>query len=316
MNYNCLHVPLDIGTWQCDLVPANDFYHGWSDRERWDPFANWDERKKQERQIEDDQCTFDQHFRPNYDLRSITGGAALREIQSFLSDLLNIAHWNLPTDNASIERILRQGVKDGKLVPIIDRDRRVTARTFRPVPAPLRWPSSGSSGGGMARSAYLFPPGTTSFNGEPVLSGPYNPTTQAAQLAALRAESGNDGSSDWLGVAESVAGAVPGDDAASTDDGGDQLADASDDTLTPFGNAQPFDYSEDMPDGDAEELAASTNNPGYAARMLGYDQKTFGDMIHVMKPANGLGPADNVIWHDNGDVSYNGKVIDNMGNYE
>ena len=49
--------------------------------------------------------------------------------------------------------------------------------------------------------------------------------------------------------------------------------------------------------------------------MLGYDRTTFGNMIHVMKPENGLGPADNVIWHDNGDVYFNGKLIDNMHNY-
>jgi hypothetical protein len=44
--------------------------------------------------------------------------------------------------------------------------------------------------------------------------------------------------------------------------------------------------------------------------MLGYDQETFSDMLHVFKPKNGLGPADNVIWHDDGSVEFNGNILD------
>ncbi|SMG61432.1 hypothetical protein [Paraburkholderia susongensis] len=77
-------------------------------------------------------------------------------------------------------------------------------------------------------------------------------------------------------------------------------------------DAQPFDYRPAMPDGNAEELAASTNNPNYAAKMLGYDRKTFGDILHKFKPRNGLGPADNVIWHDNGDVYFKGNYVGNF----
>ncbi len=88
------------------------------------------------------------------------------------------------------------------------------------------------------------------------------------------------------------------------------------DLNTPLGSAQPFDYQPDMPDGDAEELAATTNSPRYAAKMLGYDKNTFSDMLHVFKPANGLGPADNVIFHDDGNVEFNGQMLDdNIHNY-
>ena len=65
-----------------------------------------------------------------------------------------------------------------------------------------------------------------------------------------------------------------------------------------------------MPDSGVEELAASTNSPRYAARMLRYDPHTFSDMLHVFKPANGPGPADNVIFHDDGSVEYNGQMLD------
>jgi hypothetical protein len=62
-------------------------------------------------------------------------------------------------------------------------------------------------------------------------------------------------------------------------------------------------------------LAASTNNPNYAAQMLGYDRKTFGNMTHSMKDDLDLGSADNVIWHDSGDVEFNGQIIGNMHDY-
>ncbi|MGF6905091.1 hypothetical protein [Paraburkholderia sp. GAS348] len=89
------------------------------------------------------------------------------------------------------------------------------------------------------------------------------------------------------------------------------LTDTAND-LTPQGDTQPFKYIPDAVRGDVEELPASTNNPKFAAKMLGYDQNTFGDMLHNFKPDNGLGPADNVIWHDNGDVYFNGDFIANF----
>jgi hypothetical protein len=49
--------------------------------------------------------------------------------------------------------------------------------------------------------------------------------------------------------------------------------------------------------------------------MLGYDRQTFGDMIHAMTDSLNLGGANNVIWHDNGDVEFNGRIIGNMHDY-
>jgi hypothetical protein len=84
------------------------------------------------------------------------------------------------------------------------------------------------------------------------------------------------------------------------------------DGSTALGDAQPFECAEEAVTGETEELAASTNNPKFAAKMLGYDQKTFGDILHRFKPDNGLGPADNVIWHDNDDVYFNGNFLANF----
>jgi hypothetical protein len=84
---------------------------------------------------------------------------------------------------------------------------------------------------------------------------------------------------------------------------------------TPLGDAQPFEYVSDALSGDVVELAASTNNPNYAAKMLGYDRDTFGDMIHAMKYDLKLRGDDNVIWHDSGDVEFRKNTIGNMHDY-
>ena len=65
----------------------------------------------------------------------------------------------------------------------------------------------------------------------------------------------------------------------------------------------------------AVQVAAATNSPDYAAKMLGYDRKIFGAMIHVMKAENKLGGADNVQFFDDGGVTFCGILIDNMHNY-
>ncbi|WP_235850953.1 hypothetical protein [Paraburkholderia piptadeniae] len=84
-------MPLDIGTWQCKLVPAREFYSlsgGYVDR-----FADWDTRREREREIEDDKRTFDRHFRPGYDFRR-TIAPDIDAIRSFLRDHLNVVHWD------------------------------------------------------------------------------------------------------------------------------------------------------------------------------------------------------------------------------
>lgn len=84
----------------------------------------------------------------------------------------------------------------------------------------------------------------------------------------------------------------------------------------PLGDAAPFEYTGNALGGDVEQLAASTNNPNFAVKMLGYGRDTFGDMIHSMKDDLNLGGADNVIWHDNGDVEFKKQIIGNMHDYK
>ncbi|PLZ00786.1 hypothetical protein CY652_19190 [Burkholderia sp. WAC0059] len=232
-----------------------------------------DEEVDGKRQREDDARAFALYFRPNYDFRRLIH-TDIDAITSFLSQFLDVAHWNLPTDNAGIERALKQAVAAGKLVPIVNRDRCTPAQTFQPTPAPLRWSPSGG-GSGQARSAYLFPPGTTSFNGEPVLSGPYDPASQATQLAALRGASSDAAGSgfDWLGVAGEVAGTVAGAMPGGNDCPDDGLSMSFlDDSSTPLGNAQPFELGDVMLAGDKEQLVGMPFNgvPGsWASSMPG-----------------------------------------------
>jgi hypothetical protein len=99
----------------------------------------------------------------------------------------------------------------------------------------------------------------------------------------------------------------------------DEALDAIRDRLFPtqsvLGDAQPFEYVPGGFGNDTLDLAASTTNPDYAAKMLGYDRVTFRRMIHLMKHQNRLRGNDNVVWHDNGDVYFKDIQIDNMYNY-
>ncbi|QCP50136.1 hypothetical protein FAZ95_13695 [Trinickia violacea] len=255
MSYNALHVPLDIGTWQCTLMLRCEYEEQarrrqWArerdrDRDRnrstnrhsWSWLSRRDaEDEAEHRQREDDRCTFLRYFRPNYDFRRLIP-TDIMAITSFLGDHLNVVHWNLPTDNASIERLLKQAVEDGRLVPVVDRDWRSYQRTFRPAPAPERWPQSYGGGTSVPTARYGL---------SAVVSG--GPTLGDASTAVESA--GASGGFDWLGVAETVAnGALDGDYVTATDD-----ASAGDDT--PLGDAQPFELADDTNSGDAMDIAA------------------------------------------------------------
>jgi hypothetical protein len=172
--WNTLDVPLERG-WQCTLIPAPQYARlmswGYNDltarslyrragRERWPLPSNSlqpDEtgrRRKWEadvkRQLADDRLAFARHFRPLWDFRSITGGQALQEVQTFVRDALGVAHWNQPNDNAGIQRMLCEAVANKRLIPVVNREYRGRPRVARPDPAPLRWPDTG---GGAATPA-------------------------------------------------------------------------------------------------------------------------------------------------------------------
>jgi hypothetical protein len=243
-----------------------------------------DEEERERRQRAQDRRDFDTCFRPDWDLRTVTGVADLEEIRSFLGDVLYVPHWNLPTDNEGIEQTLRESVASGQLVPMIDRDWRGLDRVYRPTPAPERWPSAGGAPPKTFHQHVMEAMGLDIAGANAYIER-YNAMVQrieavqaahAAKVAAIRAAE-IDG--------------LPGD-------------------------GKPFEYVDDTVTGDVEELAASTSNASYAARMLGYDSQQFRKMVHTFKARNGIGPADDLQWHDNGDVYFKGEYIDNFHDYK
>ncbi|WP_321915386.1 hypothetical protein [Paraburkholderia sp. J11-2] len=131
--------------------------------------------------------------------------------------------------------------------------------------------------------------------------------TQAVSSAASTGE--GDGGAGFLGFVEPAAGALLGGNDA------DLSGDAIEGESATLSDAQPFDYQPLELSADVAQLAKSTNNPDYAAKMLGYDRDTFGDMVHVMKDDLDLRGDDNVIWHDNGNIEFRKNIIGNMHDY-
>lgn len=94
---------------------------------------------------------------------------------------------------------------------------------------------------------------------------------------------------------------------------GDVLPDG---TIATALETEPFVYVPHTLSEEAMALAAKTNNPDHAAKMLGYDRDTFGAMLHVFKPQNGLRPNDNLIFYDDGSVEFKKQILDdNIHNY-
>ncbi|SAK61415.1 hypothetical protein AWB75_02623 [Caballeronia catudaia] len=313
-SYNALYVPL-TSDWQCSLVPARDLQdvdRGWKlsyeNRQK--------ARKEREEQIEQDRRDFDRLFRVS---TSRNGAPAHRDFSmyvAFISDHLRIAR---PADGEDLTRILRDAVRDGRLIPAIDRawcgGRRVT-RQYAPQSWPKRAPDPKPIVYGFRNGQYL----PLNADGSFVDDSPYVPVRVAARSAASVRGSGASSGFDWLGAAEAAAGALLSGAPSDDGNGGDSILksfcdrDGSDGGSL-LGDAHPFEYVSDAMSDDVFEIAAKTNNPDYAAKMLGYDRDTFGDMIHAMKAENQLRGDDNVLWHDNGDVYFKGIKIDNMHSY-
>jgi hypothetical protein len=172
---------------------------------------------------------------------------------------------------------IRAAVKSGKVMVVIER--------------------AAQTGGGVRGSGPTTPPYPLAMREKTAWVAPTRTPTRSYQPPRYDDVSADD----LINYIQSVLGSAPAVVAAPDSAPSMSLADA-----------QPFEYAEDLPDGNVEELAASTNNPNYAAKMLGYDRSTFSEMLHRFKPDNGLGPADNVIWHDNGDVYFQDNYIANF----
>ncbi|CAM2188317.1 conserved hypothetical protein [Paraburkholderia sacchari] len=135
-SYNALHVPLS--DWQCSLVPARDVQdvdRGWQ--------LSYEERQKarkaREEQIEQDQRDFDRYFQVSIQRRDARACSDFSVYIAFISEHLGIWGLSAPVDGEGVTRILRDAVRDGRLVPAINRAWRGSRRVARPY-APQSWP--------------------------------------------------------------------------------------------------------------------------------------------------------------------------------
>lgn len=288
MTWNTLDVPLRSG-WKCTLIPARQYrdtmwraYHDMSARalypnagRRWRPWNEpepneyeqrrlWEEDAK--KQLVDDHRDFARYFRPEWDLRTITGGNALDAIQTFLRDALNVAHWNYPTDNESIQRMLCDAVASKKLIPVINREYRGVSRVTQPSPAPQSWASTGGGG------SYWSTPKVYTMaefqalqraNGElPALADSAGPGAALNPLPTLGAPARADDDFGMPGVVESVTGAFPESD---DDDSGLGFATDDSDGSPPLSDARPFEYTPDSVANDVEQDAGVFLTPAEEA---------------------------------------------------
>jgi hypothetical protein len=293
--------------WLYPRADRDEWYSTWNARppSEVDRAERWEQARL--RQLADDQATFARHFRPAWDLRTITGGNALNAIKTFLRDALNVAHWNMPKDNEDIRRMLCKAVSDTRLIPIIDREYIGRSRVALPDPAPQRWPATGGSGNGFVPKVISFGEfaALQRANGEiAALSGGVASAGISAVVEPMTslgaAASGDGGGFDWLGAAESVAGAVFGDDDDS--DGDDSALDESfgdGGDSTPLGDAQPFAYTENSPGefGDDTQTAWLPSKGGPPNDWL---ENTSGKQQWRLYDGNGDAAVDIDFGHDHG----------------
>ncbi|MDR5732406.1 hypothetical protein QCE47_08605 [Caballeronia sp. LZ025] len=265
---NALYMPL-TSDWQCSLVPIRDMQdvdRGWK--------LSYEERQKalkeREEQIEQGRQDFDRMFRVSIDRRAARACSDFSAYAAFIREQLCISGLSAPVDGDDVTRILRDAVRDGQLVPAIDRawrgSRRV-ARHYAPQSWPKRAPDPKPTVYGVRDGKYS----PLDANGAFADDTPYVSSRLAAKAAANAVSSGgasgSGGGFDWLGTAEAVAGAVLGGAGSSDDVGGDSMLKNFGDTDggeggSLLGDAQPFEYQPDTLSDEVIELAGSQGTPG------------------------------------------------------
>lgn len=252
-SYNALCVSL-TSDWQCSLVPAcdlEDVDRGWklSCEERQKA------RKEREEQIEQDCKDFDRLFRVSIDRCAAHPGRDFSAYTAFIRDHLRITGLSAPVDGEGVTRILRDAVRDGRLIPAIDRawrgSRRV-GRSYAPQSWPKRAPDPKPTVYGVLSNGEFVP--LDDF-GRMIDRTPYVLIKARAAAAASSAASGGDGSY-WPDVVEEAVRSMFGDDSRSGDSGVNLLSDDAGNGSTPLGDSQSFEYMPDVLSDDVTELAA------------------------------------------------------------
>ncbi|WP_321885118.1 hypothetical protein [Paraburkholderia bannensis] len=299
-SYNALYVPLRRWGWQCALMPAGEVK---ADRSfEWPSSYEEREKKRKEwkKQIEQDKEDFQRFFRVDIDKRRAAISFEFRQYADFLRETLQTSSCNMPISGDDITRVLHNAVRDGRIIPVIDRAWYGGRRVFKRY-APQH--SSHRSGGSAVISNEVPNAPTGRF------TGPFAAAMHAADTvmrswavksnrATISAASGGGSDFDWLGAAESFGEATLDDK---------RLGDSSNDRSL-LGDARSFDYLPDIPEGDAFEIAKTPNlgepgtwytNPGSGQmRLYGANGKPVVD-LDFDHTHNGLRPhAHN--WGPNG----------------
>ncbi|SAL76115.1 hypothetical protein AWB74_04941 [Caballeronia arvi] len=163
-----------------------------------------------------------------------------------------------------LEEAVKEAVEDDLVIPVIDR-----ADDWGGGYVPADASQMSTLPDGPRVPGDLFPPLSGAFgSGEAIVPGPYQPSKQEALLKAARSAGsgavggGDGGGFDWLGAAEAAAGALLGGTASDNDSGGDPMLRSFSDGVgsSLLGDAQPFDYQPDIPDGDVDELSGMPFN--------------------------------------------------------
>ena len=157
-----------------------------------------------------------------------------------------------------LEELIKEAVEDDLIVPVIDRTDEFGVGYLPPTTSPQASPLSD---GLLRASGGSFAPALEGFaNGEPILSGPYDPAMQESQLKAARSASwgaGDGGSGfNWMGFAGAAAGAFLGGPPSDSDESPGLLAKS-------FGDVQPFEYVPERVSGGVLELAGADGRPGH-----------------------------------------------------
>lgn len=259
-SYNALYVPL-TSDWHCALVPARDVKEvdrGWK--------LSYDERQKarkeREEQIEQDRKDFDRLFRVSLSRRDARACSEFSTYTAYIRDYLRITGIFAPLDGEDVTRILRDAVRNGRLIPVIDRawrgSRRVTQRH-----APQSWPKRAPDPKPIiygVRNGEFVP---LDANGYFIDRTPYVPVaTRAAAGASNGASSMDD--DYWPAAIEETAETVIGTYDSNSDDRNSETSEPGTLMPTPLADAQVLEYKPDMLDGDAIDIAKTPNegDPG------------------------------------------------------
>src|SRR6185437_15878755 len=141
-------------------------------------------------------------FRVSISRRAARACSDFRAYATFISEHLRISGPTAPDDGEDVTRIFRDAVRDGQLVPAINRAWRGSRRVARPC-APQSWPKRVPDAKPTVyalRDGQFIP---LAADGRMIDRTPY-----VSVAAAVSNAGSSSGGTDWLGVVEAAADAV------------------------------------------------------------------------------------------------------------